>query len=332
MSRILVVRPDRVGDVVLITPLIRSLRESFPASYLGALVRSKTKAVLEGNPRLNTIITDDGDGDDRGFNGFWRKVTEVRKHRFDAALLVYPTQRAAYLLFAAGIRRRIGVGHILYEVLTFMQSIGSRQFVPLRHEADYALDFARKLGAAHLSLEPEIFLSEEEQRWAQEELRRLNASHPVVSIHPTSGGSAPNWRLERYIELAQRLAKSGVSVIVESPHRLPIGREGIINATGRYSLRELICLISAVDVCVSSSTGPMHIAAALGVPTVSMFCPLPACSPSLWGPLGNKGEVVVAPDWYCSKVCPGDPHLCDFEGGIGVEEVYRRVRAMLEKR
>jgi len=335
MKRILVVRPDRIGDVVLVTPLIRSLRDSFPDAYIGALVRSRTMAVLQGNPRLNAIITDDPDVSDRGLAGFWKKAAEIRRHRFDTALLIFPTQRAAYLLFAAGIPRRIGVGFILYEILTLMGSVGSRKFVPLRHEADYALDFARKLRAAHLSLKPEIFLSPEENQWAAEELIRLGTQHPVVAIHPQSGHSAPNWRIERYCDLAYQLTERGISVIVtgseeDMAKNAPMSAvKGVVNCTGRYSLRELICLLSSVDVCVSSSTGPMHIAAALGVPTVSMFCPLPACSPDLWGPLGNRSEVIMAPESYCSKLCPGDPHVCDFEGGIAVNEVYAEVLKIL---
>lgn len=348
MKRILVVRPDRIGDVVLATPLLRSLRESFPDAYIAAMVRSYTKAVLEGNPCIDAIITDpperpfgragDPDGVDAGFAGFWRKAAEIRRHAFDTALLVFPTKRSAYLLFAAGIPRRIGVGHILYEVLTLMQSIGSRQFVPLRHEADYALDFARKLKSTHLSFKPEIFLSNEEKQWAVNELKRLGVGHPIILLHPQSGRSSPNWRIERYGELAERLPRDGLSVIVtgsteDVARNAPLATvKGVIDCTGRYSLRQLTCLLSAVDVCVSASTGPMHIAAALGTQTVSMFCPLPACSPALWGPLGNRSEIIVAPDSYCSKVCPGDPHICDFEEGISVEDVYRRIMGVLGRR
>lgn len=335
MKRILVVRPDRIGDVVLVTPLLRSLRESFPDAYIGAVVRSYTKAVLEGNKRINTIITDDPDGADAGFKGFWNKVKEIRSHAFDTALLVFPTQRTAYMLWAAGIKKRIGVGHVLYEVITFMSSIGSRKFVPLRHEADYALDFARKLKSPILYPNPEIFLSDEEKHWAQAEFARLSIRRPIVAMHPQSGGSAPNWRIERYVELAEKLIKEGISVVATgSPEDVVknaplVATYGVVDVIGRYPLRELICLLSQVDVCVSASTGPMHIAAALGTKTVSLFCPLPACSPALWGPLGNEGTVVVAPDSYCMTACPGDPHICDFEGGIEVESVFRKVKEAL---
>jgi heptosyltransferase-2 len=64
-----------------------------------------------------------------------------------------------------------------------------------------------------------------------------------------------------------------------------------------------------------------------------MFCPLPACSPKLWGPLGNKSEIILPEENYCSTVCPGDPHICDFSGigGIDSEEVYQKVKSFLTR-
>ena len=100
------------------------------------------------------------------------------------------------------------------------------------------------------------------------------------------------------------------------------------------SLRQSIINFSTLDVLVSASTGPMHICAALKVPTISLFCPLPACSPKLWGPLGNNSEIILPEENYCSTVCPGDPHICNFggKGGIDNEKVYQKVKLFLTKR
>ncbi|HSW56339.1 MAG TPA: glycosyltransferase family 9 protein, partial [Ignavibacteriaceae bacterium] len=94
------------------------------------------------------------------------------------------------------------------------------------------------------------------------------------------------------------------------------------------TLRESIINFATLDLLISASTGPMHICAALKVPTISMFCPLPACSPKLWGPLGNKSEIILPEENYCSTVCPGDPHICDFsgKGGIDSQIVFERVK------
>jgi heptosyltransferase-2 len=77
----------------------------------------------------------------------------------------------------------------------------------------------------------------------------------------------------------------------------------------------------------------MHICAALKIPTLSIFCPLPACSPKLWGPLGNKSEIILPEENYCSLICPGDPHICDFggDGGIDSEKIYDTIKSFLAK-
>lgn len=329
-ERILVVRPDRVGDVVLSTPVYRTLRESFPDSFIGALVSSYTSQLLDGNPFIDVVITDDP-----GRNNFRAKVKEIRRYKFDTALLLMPTKRLAYILFLAGIPYRVGVGHILYEVITLMQGVSRKKYNPLRHESEYMLDLARKIGAEKISTTPEIFLNEEEKESARKFLGRkgFDMDRSIVGIHPGSGHSSPNWGVEKYSELAKILALNRVQVFVSgSDHEknleksfLGIHDKNIKTSFGEFSLRELASVLSQMDLFVSSSTGPMHMAAAVGTPTVSMFCPLTACSPKLWGPVGNVSKVILPPDGFCQAKSPGDPHVCSFSDGttgITVKEVF----------
>lgn len=334
--RILVVRTDRVGDVVLSTPLIRALRRAFPKVHLAAMVRPYARDVLVGNPHLDEILEDDPDGADAGRAGFRRQVGELRRRNFDTALLLLPTLRLARMLWTAGIRRRIGVGTRLYQVLMGMESVSRHKYKPLRHEADYCMDLGRKIGAASGVLATEVFLTDAERKGGRDRLQFHGGDTPprFVAIHPGSGRSAPNWTVDKYVALAERLLVDERVVIVVTGSaverelaaafaRLPTAR--VCDFVGKLSLRELMGVLAACEVVVSASTGPMHLAAALGVPTVSLFCPLTACSPSLWGPLGNRAEIVLPPDGYCASRCPGDPKMCTFEGGIEVEDVARRV-------
>ena len=82
-----------------------------------------------------------------------------------------------------------------------------------------------------------------------------------------------------------------------------------------------------MDLLITSSTGPMHICAALKVPTLAFFCPLTACSPKLWGPLGNKSDIVLPEQKYCDTQCPIDPKKCDYskEGGLTGAGIAKRV-------
>ena len=341
--RILVVRPDRVGDVVLSTPVYHTLKKSFEDCFVGALVSSYTKPLLEGNPNIDAIITDDPQGNRLGGEDFRKKVSEIRSYNFDVALLLMPTKRLAYMLFLAGIPYRVGVGHILYEIITFMYGVSRHKYNPLRHESEYMLDLARKIGARDVWTKPEIFLNEEEIRAAREFLgnKGFDPGKSIVCIHPGSGHSSPNWEVGRYAELAERFIQTGRQVLVTGSEGekeyertfVDLGA-GIKTAFGELSLRELAAVLTNMSAFVSSSTGPMHIAAAVGTPTVSMFCPLTACSPKLWGPLGNISKIILPPEGFCSLRCPGDPHLCTFEAGVDgmkVETVFGAAREVLRE-
>jgi len=342
--RILVVRPDRIGDVVLSTPLIRALRKSFPDAYIAALLRTATQEVLFNNPYLDEIVAYDPDGVHSGRSGFWKMVTTLHRSRFDTALLLLPNERIAWMLFLAGIPRRIGVGYKLYEMLTLMRTVSRRKYIPLRHEADYCLDLGRAIGARPDGLETEVFLTQEERDTAHRFLQALGVPFDTqkVGIHAGSGGSSPNWPPEEYAALAARLIGSdpGVSIVLTGPESerrfaaalesLPKERVFPAYVTPPQPIRRLAGIISHLDLFVSASTGPMHIAAGLGVPTVSLFCPLPACSPILWGPQGSVNRIITPDPPHClTAQSPVDPKQCRFEG-IEVKRVASAVAELLE--
>ncbi|MCA9752422.1 MAG: glycosyltransferase family 9 protein [Gemmatimonadetes bacterium] len=334
--RVLIVRTDRIGDVVLATPLIRALRKSFPEAHLAALVRPYSEPALRGNPHLDQILLDDTEGRHAGSGGTWRLARDLASHRFTHALLLLPTKRLAYALFLAGIPRRVGVGRRLYQVLTGMSAV-RRFHDPLRSEADYCLDLGRRIGAADDGLATEAFLTDTERRLGEEILSAggIAPGEPIVGLHPGSGGSAPNWPPEAWARLASVLGDDpDVRVVLtggESERALLPAFEGLryVDLVGRLDLRGTMAVIAACDVFLSASTGTMHLAGALGVPTVSPFCPLPACHPDLWGPHGNVARNLLPPPGACGRDCPGDPKRCRFEGGPGVEEAIAAAREIL---
>lgn len=124
-KRILIVRTDRVGDVVMITPVIRELRRKFPDSFIAALTNPNSADVLTGNPHLNETITDD-----MSRQSFFSVVSRLRSLKFTDGLLVMPTERAAYQMFLGGVKNRIGVGRKLYEVITMMKSVSRNKYIP----------------------------------------------------------------------------------------------------------------------------------------------------------------------------------------------------------
>jgi len=332
--RILVTRIDRIGDVVLSTPIPREIKKAYPDSFVSVLVKKYTRDIYLNNPHVDEIILFDGE-DDNYPKSFWQLAKEIKRFKFTHAFMLLPNERLNWILFFSGITNRIGVGHKLYQFLSFSKYVDRKKYIPLRHEADYCLDMIRKIGIEPKSMWPEIFLSKDETL-KKDEIKKKLASNGelLIGINTTSGKSSPNLTVEEYRKLIVRLSEeSNIRVIVtdNNPPDEIKNIKGVAYLNIDLSLRESIINFSTLDVLISASTGPMHICASLKVPTISMFCPLPACSPKLWGPLGNKSEIILPEENYCSTVCPGDPHICDFsgKGGIDSQLVYERVKKFI---
>lgn len=330
-KRILIVRPDRIGDVVLSTPIPREIKKTYPDSFVAVLLHKYTQDIYFNNPYVDKIILINDDPQ----KSFWQKVKEIRKYKFTHSLLLLPTERLNYLLFFAGIPHRIGVGHKFYQFITFTRYADRKKYIPLRHEADYCMDLARKIGVQSTNLDTEIFLTDGEKRKVnliREEL--LKGKKYLIGVHASSGNSSPNLTVDEYRKLVLSLTKEvGISVVITDniiPDKLK-QIEGVSYPNGKKSLRESIINFASLDLLISASTGPMHIAAALKVKTLSMFCPLTACSPKLWGPLGNKSKIILPQENYCQTVCPGDPKKCTFsgQGGIDTEIVLEETKKFL---
>lgn len=327
-KRILIVRPDRIGDVVLSTPIPRELKRAFPDCYIALLLREYTKDVYLNNPHVNRIIID---SERKDLQSKLQLIKEIRSHNFTHAFMLLPTERMNWILFFSGIKYRIGVGHKFYQYITNTKSVYRRKYIPLRHEVDYCMDMARKIGVETDNLDTEIHLTDEEKVLSESLKKQFrNNKKFLIGIHTTSGNSAPNWKPEQYRKLIENLKSiEGVKILI-TDLEIPEEIKNIDDLLypPKKNLRELIRIISTLDLLISSSTGPMHIAAALKIPSVSMFCPLTACSPELWGPKGNITVNILPDENYCGVICSGNPKQCNFEGegGISVEKVLNEVK------
>jgi ADP-heptose:LPS heptosyltransferase len=176
------------------------------------------------------------------------------------------------------------------------------------HEAEFALAFARRLGASGevTELAPRLEIDAATGARVVERIRReLGTSGPLFGVHPGNRRSAYNWPPARYAQLVSHLSHLGRVMVTGSPEEQPIleiVRRGLNGPAARrvgfYSdlgLQELAAALAEQAVLVVSSTGPMHVAAAVGTPTVALFSPHPAHVPAKWAPLGTNHTVLVAP-------------------------------------
>ncbi|HAH31280.1 MAG TPA: hypothetical protein DCL44_03085 [Elusimicrobia bacterium] len=295
-TRFLLIRTDRIGDLTLATPAISALREKYPDAHISVLASSYARDVLKNNSDLDTIITD---------TGFFSTLSKIRKGKFDIAVIFFLNFKVALLVYLARIRIRIGPVSKIWAVFINKPVFQHRSRIK-KHEADYNLELLKVLGADTRRRNCRIILTPEEKSNSAEILIKLGLEKEdfVAGIHPGSNGSALNWPEESFAELADRLAKefnikvlltgsAAETRLLERISSLMTSKPFILREA--LPLRQFIGVVSSCKFFITNSTGPLHLAAALGIPTLSFFPPIKGCSSVRWGPYGDGMNIVLSP-------------------------------------
>ncbi|MDI6751882.1 MAG: glycosyltransferase family 9 protein [bacterium] len=324
-KKILILRNDRIGDLILSLPAVSALRKAYPEAHISLLVQPYACDILYKNPDCNEIILDKG-------QGVFELARKIRERKFDLALVLYPSWRNGWLCLLSRIPVRIGTGYKPIGLL-----FNQRVYIHRRqcHERDYCLKLVEKAGATNKEKKISLWIKEEERLWAKEMLKNLGGS-PIIGIHPGSLGSALNWPENYYAKLIELLEGKNVVITGSKDEEALINRILIrakanpLNLSGKTNLSQLIALFSLYDLFIGPSTGPMHIASALGKPVIALFSPISSQSPVKWGPLGEK-NVVLVPDVVCrQKRCSLSCNLYNCMEKIAPEMVLESVKEFLK--
>jgi ADP-heptose:LPS heptosyltransferase len=201
------------------------------------------------------------------------------------------------------------------------------------------LDLARAIEVKAQGLTPEIFLATEEQQAGKEELRRRFGLRKVVVIHPGCAGNTCNLPISVYADLIALVLDatnvgiilSGVSLERKKFHSQLCRFDDhprVWNSMGEVSLRQYCGIIAASNLLLAPSTGPLHIASALGIETISPFCRKAVLCSNIWGNLGSKNIVLEPPASICERRGTGDH--CDFKKSIGSSQLLEAIRRFIE--
>lgn len=337
--RILVRGVNWVGDALLMTPALASVRRTFPKAHLSLLVRPWVADLFRGNPAVDEVLLYESAGAHRGLPGKLRLAGALRRRRFDLAVLFQNAFDAALLAWLARIPERAGFatqgrGWLLTRPVPLPPELRRR------HQVEYYLGLIRALGWSEAPAELVLPLSTAEQEQADALLRGAgcDGTGPIVALNPGAAyGSAKRWPSERYAALADRLAGEGCRLLVvgaasdagaAAEVRAAAERpEALMDLTGRTGLKVLAGVLRRCSAFVSNDTGAMHVAAAVGVPLVAIFGPT---NPATTGPVSRRALVLRRPV-FCSpcllRNCPID-HRC--MRGVSVEEVHAAVAARLQ--
>lgn len=319
-SNILIRATNWLGDAVMITPAIARIRESFPKARITLLANPLVGQLFLGSPWVDRVMVFDRARTHAGVRGRWRLARELRREAFDAAIIFPNSFDAALVPWLAGIPVRLGKVSDGRGLLLTGRYRPQEQ-VPPCHEVEYYLDLVRHFGITGQATAPRLFTTPEEDRSAAEFLagHGIGAGDILLGINPGAAyGSAKRWYPARFAQVAQELAHAwGARVVIfGGPDETAIAADidaglggDCLNVAGRTSVRQLLALIKRCNFFVTNDSGPMHMAAALGVPLVAIFG---STDHSTTSPYTDQA-LIVRKDVACApcklRECPTD-HGC----------------------
>ncbi|MDE1977456.1 MAG: lipopolysaccharide heptosyltransferase II, partial [Elusimicrobia bacterium] len=321
----LIVQSAFLGDALLTLPLADEFKRRFPGARLAVLTLEKTADVFRARASIDEVLIDDKRGQNRGLGGLRLLARRLRQERFDAAIIPHRSFRSALLARLSGIPRRVG----------FSSSAGSfllTDRVPwtwLMPDAERNLALLKPLGGGHdaraAAAAPEsVYLrpdpAEKEKMARALDTAGTNPGRTFVGVHPGSAWPTKRWPEERFAALCRGLSERGFTpVLVGGPQDRELcarvaAQSGAQDFCGKTDLKELKALLSFFPLFITNDSGPMHMAAGLGVPTLAVFGP--TTRELGFFPYGPRHRVLEA-DLTCrpcrlhgGKACPHGHFLC----------------------
>jgi heptosyltransferase-2 len=321
-EKILVKGNNWLGDSVMSLPMLRSLREMLPKARITVLTKSIFADLYRGAPYVDEVIPHERDG-----LGTWvGTVRELRRRKFDAAIVLPRSFSAAFLAWSARVPRRIGYA-----------TDGRRAFLTeapellgvRRHRVLHFHHLLSALGEPPPVRAPRLEIQADAAYWAEGKL----PGDSWIGINPgATYGIAKQWFPDRFMELGRRLASRGRLVVTGGPAESALGERiargaGGVNLSGKTDISQLAAVIARCRLFITNDTGPMHVADAVGVPIVAVF------GPTDWivtPPFGKK-HALVRHEVDCSpclrRACPLGHHDCMKR--VNVAEVERACKERL---
>jgi lipopolysaccharide heptosyltransferase II len=305
-KKIVVFRTDRLGDLVLSLPVVEALKAFLPEAQVDLFVSPYAVPVARLQRNASAIIADRYPG----LPGLFALARFLRSQQYDLAVHLFPVPRLALAAFLARVPVRAGTLYRYFSPL-FNRRIRLHRKKAGMHERDLNLKLLEGVGvpigqvAAGLEI-PDRLRKEVAALLAA---KGIDASREgFLVLHPGSGGSSLNWPPEHFGSLGREMRKRGIPVVLTGSGRdRPVVDRvrscmdaGGTDLCGELDLEQLAALLSSASLVVTNSTGPLHLADALGTKVIGIFSPYLSAGPHRWGPYGQPENVFV-PD---GELCP----------------------------
>ena len=341
---ILIIKLSAIGDVVHSLPLLEVLRGRFPSARIDWVIEEAASGIVDGHPDLDELIVFPRKSwlnrciRKREYSNVGKETItffrELRKREYDVVIDLQGLLKSSVLTFFARGSRKIGLNGAREGSSLFVKERVSFPGLDI-HALDRYLCVAKHLGVAHPEWNGKIPVYETDKRYIDDLLVGFEGNRALVAVNPMAKWESKLWGLERFALLADLVNENlGAAVVFTGSESDKIAikkidagmRTKALNLAGKTNLKQLAYLYGKCTVVVSTDTGPMHMAAAMGTPVVANFGPT---SPLITGPYGTKHRVVRA-GLECSPCFKKSCNDMSCMKGITAEQVFDTVKETID--
>lgn len=337
-ENILIVRTDRIGDLVLTLPLAGLIKEKYPKVKVSFLVRDYTKSIADSHPYIDEVIVLK---QNRNKVAFFENLNLIKSKKYDTCIVVYPVFLIALILFLSGVKTRIGTGYRWYSFL-FNNKIYEHRKNAEHHELEYNVNLLDKINIKNNVDEKNVRYNlnvDKDSLNAVKNILTVNQvdlSKPFIIVHPGSGGSSLDLPSIKFAQLVKLLAEDRQQILITGNKEEKTLCKSVkadttaVNLAGLFNLEELTALISLSFLFISNSTGPIHIAAALNKYVVGFYPKVISCSKERWAPYTCK-KLIYEPSIDCNNCSIEQCKKLNCMESIDINKVFTDIKNVLNK-
>lgn len=321
INKILIIRFSSIGDIILTTPILKTLKEKYPEAKLFYATKKEYMELVGLFPWVDYIFCIDSNNK---IKGLFELIKKINLEKIDLLIDLHRSLRSIMLYYFSFARYKLPYSK--YRFLRFLRIYFKWRLLPKNlHVIDYYFKPLEKLGINSNNREPELRINKDTQEQTEKYLKEMGVTNNDLIIGICSGAKweTKRWPWDKFVELGDKLISSlnAKIVLIGDSNDLLIGEKIAylmmhkpINLIGKTSLSELVALIKRCDIIITNDSSPLHIAVSLKVPSISIFGP--TTLDFGFGPYGDR-HIVLERDLSCrpcsshgSKKCPDKTHQC----------------------
>lgn len=328
IKKILCIKPRGIGDIILSTIILDNLKSYFPSVQIEYLTEDFAKDAVSTHPLVSKVLT--FNKNDKLFS----IVKKIRKEKYDLILDLWSNPRTAQLTFLSGAKYRVGYS---YRGRRYAYNFKSNSGRGINHSAEHNLELLRVIGIPADYRNIKFYLDKESEEFGNSFINKLDKNKYLIAIIPSGGWESKRCPPAKWVEILKSLHSEfdckflilwGPEDLDDAKYILENSGQDAILAP-ETNLKQLAGLISKCDLVIANDSGPMHLAAALGVPTLGLFGPT---DPEKHGPYSEKSGYVIKSDLHCimcnKLICPFNKE-CFNE--MNIDEIIQKSIKLLKK-